>query len=373
LLCTGGGDQPIESGSHRIRPILCTPRSLPVLWRLNPLGSFPYWTRTIREHAAEADAVISLSPVMAVATRRALPHTPVLYCPTVLDRAEHPHARASVLQWFEKLAMRRAHALLFPAKATRDAAASLYGPLRRPSCVRPLGIDRDDIAAAGRSRRDLGIPADARLLLTIGLVNQNKGQLQIAEALRLLSRRDWIWAVIGDGPGIEAVRTVIREAGLDAQVRFVGSDAPIGDWLAAAAALIACSRIETFGLAIAEALSCGVPVVLPRSRSDGNPARTTGWALSPLADAVRDNGLGLTFERGDAASLAGAVSALLHDATERRAMSARSAAYADSQFRWDRYAAAAIELLARHTDVEPPTGLYQTDDTPAAPPLQLAR
>lgn len=346
LLCTGGPKTPIAAGARSVvQPIVCSPRSLPVLWRFNPLGTFPWWVNAIRERAADVDAVVALSPVMALATRRALPRMPVLYCPTVLDRVEHPNSRASLLQWFEKLALRRSHALLFPAHATQDAAAALYGPLRRPSAVRPLGVDAGDIPTAGRGRCELGVPDGVPLLLTVGLVNENKGQRHILEALRLMTQRDWTWAVVGDGPDLDELRETARRAGLKARVRLAGSDPAIGDWLAAADVLIACSRHETFGLAIAEALAVGLPVILPRDNIHG-PSSRAGWALSPLADVVQHGRLGHTFDRGDAASLAGAVAGLLDDPAERRAMSARAAAHARGEFRWDRYAAAALKLLA---------------------------
>ncbi len=347
LLCTGGPEEPIAAGARTVvHPIICEARSLPVLWRFNPLGAFPRWVNAIRERAAGADAVISLSAVMALATRRALPHTRVLYCPTVLDRAEHPQSRASVLQWFEKLAMRRSHALLFPARATRDAAASLYGPLRRPAVVRSLGVDLAEIKGSGRGRRELGVPESVPLLLTVGLVNENKGQRHILEALRLLANREWTWAVVGDGPDVIELREAAQQAGLIDRIRFIGSDPAIGDWLASADAFVACSRTETFGLAVAEALRFGAPAILPRDNARG-PCNDPAWTLSPLAESVEEGRCGVTFDRGDAASLAGAIAALLDDPTQRTAMSVRAAAYARAHFRWERYTAAALRLVLR--------------------------
>ena len=337
LLCTGDDERPHDPDYDEV--VAARPRSWPLLWRWPPLGSLPYWYRATARSTAQVDAVIALSPAMAVAARWVRHRAPVLYCPAVLDKVEHPLAPRSPLKWLERQAFRRSDAVLFTADAVRRAVEALYCRLRIPWDICPLGIDHDHALAVSRTRAQLGIPADARLLVTVGLVNENKGQRYIARALARCAEANWWWAVLGDGPDGPAIRRELRGSPIEQRTLFTGQDPRPADWLAAADLLIASSRHETFGLAIGEALQAGVPVVLPNDQ--------LGRALSPLAEAVTQHQLGRTFDRCDTASLCEAITHVLADQSELTEMGRRAAAYARSAFSWDRYAATALDLLTR--------------------------
>ena len=335
LLCTGGG----TAGDLDYDELLVRrPKAWPLLWRFPPLGSMPFWYRTMPRTTAHVDAVVALSPVMAVATRWALPQITVLYCPAILDRAAHPDTRQSPLNWFERQAFRRAQGVLFTSEAVREAAEVLYCSIRVPVGICPLGVDRHHALQVTKTRAELGIPPEARLLLTVGLVHENKGQRYIARALARCAKPDWWWAILGEGPDQARVRGALRGSVLEPRTLFVGREPNPGSWFAAADLLVASSRSETFGLAIGEALQAGLPVVIPN-----NQIRRT---LSPLAESVRKHGLGRTFDRRDTASLANALTAALGDDRELKKMGRRAAAFASANFSWDRYAANILELAA---------------------------
>lgn len=338
LLCTGDGGAASDPDYDEV--FACRPKAWPFLWRFPPLGSVPFWFRTVPRTTAHVDAVVALSPVPAVATRWALPEIPVLYCPAILDRVEHPNTRRSPVNWFEQWAFRRAQGVLFTSEAVREAAEVLYRPLRVPTGICPLGVDHDHALRVTRTRAELGIPPDARLLLTVGLVNENKGQRHIARALARCAQTNWWWAILGEGPDEVRVRSELRASIIEPRTLFVGQEPNPANWFAAADVLVASSRHETFGLAIAEALRAGLPVVIPKNQ--------IRWTLSPLAEPVRAHRLGYTFDRRDTGSLAQALTAVLGDDRELNEMGRRAAAFASANFSWDRYAAHVLELLARY-------------------------
>jgi glycosyltransferase involved in cell wall biosynthesis len=109
-----------------------------------------------------------------------------------------------------------------------------------------------------------------------------------------------------------------------ADVAFVGpvSFDRIADFYRRATVLAAPSMLpEPFGLPLAEALACGLPVVA--SRAGG------------MREIVSDGLDGHLIERGDVAGLAAALIHVLTDDTDRLRMRAFAAAKAEGQFGWD--------------------------------------
>ena len=334
VLCTGWSHGP---NNGRLGTIVARrPANLPLLWRWPPLGTLPSWVRTIRKHSAGADAIVALSAEMAVASRLARPRLPVVYCPTALNGCERPAGRLTSFQRCERSAFRRATGVLYPAPALREAVEELYGPLATPTAVCPLGVEGDHRTARAEKRAALGVPPDAFLLLTVGVLNANKGQVTVARTLANTAPANCWWVLVGDGPDRPAIEAALRGASLEARAVFVGNTPRVADWYAAADVLVSASRCETFSLVCAEALAAGLPVVLPANR--------LGSTLSPLAELVTAHQLGCTFEREQPETLAQALADLAADADERARMGARARELARTHFSWDRYADCVLEM-----------------------------
>jgi glycosyltransferase involved in cell wall biosynthesis len=297
----------------------------------------PYWVRAIRQSTRDVTGIVSLSPILTVATRRARPEIPVVYCPAALNACEQPAERLTLYQRLERQAFRRADAVLFPAEEVRDAVREHYGRSSGRSAVCPLGVDGERLEPAADPRRSFGIPADAFMLLTVGTINANKGQRQIARALAAAARCDWWWVVIGDGPERQVVIDSLRGSTMRERAVFVEEAARLGDWYAAANVLVSASRCETFGLVCAEALRTGLPVLVPENRP--------GAVLSPLAHTVMAAGLGRTYDRNSPAELLDALTALADDRAGRSDMGARAHGFARRHFSWQRYVECLESLL----------------------------
>ena len=91
--------------------------------------------------------------------------------------------------------------------------------------------------------------------------------------------------MVGDGPDRAAAEALARQAGVWADVRFIGKQEPVEEILSIADLFLMPSGSETFGLAALEAMACAVPVVssnvggLPELVVDGE----TGF-LCPVGD-----------------------------------------------------------------------------------------
>jgi glycosyltransferase involved in cell wall biosynthesis len=109
-----------------------------------------------------------------------------------------------------------------------------------------------DVAAAASAAP---VARDARQLVTVGRLMPYKNVALILEAMRQLP--DWRLTVVGDGPQRRQL-----QAQAPANVQFTGpvTEADKQAWLARATAFVF-AAVEDFGIAPAEALAAGTPVV----------------------------------------------------------------------------------------------------------------
>jgi len=141
-----------------------------------------------------------------------------------------------------------------------------------------------------------GVPPNARVLLSVSRLTQQKG---IDVAVRALAQlpEDMVLVVLGEGPERAALESLARELGVESRVFLLGRVPDVAAWLQRASVYVQPSRWEGFGLAVLEAMVCGLPVVatdvssLPELVVDGE----TGL-LVPVADV---EALALAIARAD--------------------------------------------------------------------------
>ena len=172
--------------------------------------------------------------------------------------------------------------------------------------VAPPGVHATDGVTRPRSDRDL---------LCVGVIAPHKGQDTLVRALGRIPEKDWSCEIVGSGERYPAYAADVadRARALGGRVRITGVLG--GDDLAEAyrrsAVLVAPSRVESAGMAIADARARGMPVIA---------ARTGG-----IPDALADGG-GLLVPPGDPDALAGALHAWMTDPDLRTRLRREAAA-----------------------------------------------
>ena len=196
--------------------------------------------------------------------------------------------------------------------------------------VVPNGIDLaqsaalDPAAARAEWRARLSVPADALLVGTVGDLSPVKGpDIFVRAAAHAVAHAACAATFIVAGEDHTDDQRMRRQLAdliathkLKERVRMLGRVDELAPFLTALDVYVSASRAEAFGLAMVEAMACGVPVVA--TATDG------------AREIVEDGVTGRLVPVGAVEALADAVVALLADADRRAAMgkAARAAAYA---------------------------------------------
>jgi glycosyltransferase involved in cell wall biosynthesis len=216
---------------------------------------------------------------------------------------------------------RQADAIITVSGHSRDALVSAGVPSDRIHVVRE-GVERPAIAPGGAEFWP--DPTGLRLLYLGRLETRKRPEVAIDALRRVRAERGATLVVAGEGPMKAALTGRVTQAGLDGAVRFTGRVSNRDKWALydSADLLLFPSRLEGFGLVVAEAQSRGVPVIAAHgtATSEAFEAGRTGL----LAEATGDAFAGAVFELADA---------------ERRAVMSAAAREHSARFNWDGCAA----------------------------------
>jgi len=154
-----------------------------------------------------------------------------------------------------------------------------------------------DAGARAEVRCELGITDDQFAFVTLGrLDNATKAYDILLRSFAPVCRQHGERALlvfIGDGPDRNKLIEMAEQLGINGQIKFIGYRKNPAHYLGAGDAYVCSSVIEGFGLATAEAMLCGLPVVA--TRVGANPEMIT-------------NGVsGILIEPGDPAAISGAM------------------------------------------------------------------
>ncbi len=205
--------------------------------------------------------------------------------------------------------------------------------VKAPVCVVPNGVD---LPAPGLLQREGQTDGRGeRTALFLSRLHPKKGLMELLEAWKSVSPTGWHLRVVGpDEAGYaDVVASAIRRLGLGQQVELAG---PVwGDEkqqaYAGADLFVLPSFSENFGMAIAEALAAGVPVITTRATPWGElETERCGWWIetgaAPLAEALR--------------------TACALSASELQAMGGRGRDLMARRYAWPAVAAAMLEVYS---------------------------
>ena len=167
---------------------------------------------------------------------------------------------------------RKAHAVLFTCEEERRLAATSYKPFVGRRVVVRYGIDDPPVGSPARQGSppigtELGL-AGKDTLLYLGRIHPKKGCAMLIEAFARIAARAPNLRLAMVGPGktawVRSLKQLATKLAVSDHVSWHGPIYGEGKWLVykQASAFILPSHMENFGMAVAEALSQGCPVLI---------------------------------------------------------------------------------------------------------------
>ena len=156
--------------------------------------------------------------------------------------------------------------------------------------VRYLGVDTERFAPDPSAReqwaRDFNIHPDEIVLSTVSYLRPFKNPQVLVHTCKELAKRKVAARlfVAGDGEMLAALKELSEQLGVEDRIHWLGNVPDPKSLLQASDIFLLASVGEAFGLVLAEAMACGVPIVGSRSGSlveivdDGR----TGFLATPL-------------------------------------------------------------------------------------------
>lgn len=245
-------------------------------------GYSPSLRLWLEQHAPGYDAVIvhGIWQYQSRAVRAACRKTGVPYFlfvhgaldPWFEQRYPVKHAKkAAYWRLFEHRNLRDARAVLYTCEEERLLARTSFRPYRAREAIVTVGIE----APTGEPtlQREAFLAAyphlrDKRILLFLGRLHPKKGADLLITAFSTVCQRDESLHLVVAGPdesGTAAqLQAQAKSVGVDDRVTWTGMLSGDAKWGAyrAADAFVLTSHSENFGIVIAEALACGLPVLI---------------------------------------------------------------------------------------------------------------
>lgn len=204
--------------------------------------------------------------------------------------------------------------------------------------VRYLGVDTDRFVPDPRARQEwvkrLSIPSDDLILSTVSYLRPFKNPQVLLKACKELRDRgiQVRLVVAGDGDMLSALKSLAERLEIADRVHWLGNVADPRSLLQASDLFVLASVGEAFGLVLAEAMACGVPVVGSRSGS--------------LTEVVEHGRTGLLSTPLDPVAFADAVERLGSDHRLRREMGAQAIERVKRYFAVDTAVEKTIEIYS---------------------------
>lgn len=135
-----------------------------------------------------------------------------------------------------------------------------------------IGIDmkkfHSGLVDSEEKRKELGIPSDAVLLLSVGELTPRKNHEVVIRALAKIQNSKQHYIIAGKGELEAKLKELVQRLGLTGRVHFLGFRTDVSELYQAADLFLLPSHQEGLSLALMEAISSGTPVVCSNIRGN---------------------------------------------------------------------------------------------------------
>jgi len=306
--------------------------------------TFPRPTTSALAHAEEVFATLPAGTVAVVDSlavgaipeilerhRARLRIVALMHLPLAADIGIEEEAAAQ-FAIAERRALGAASLVIVTGRATLPMIAAYDVPQVRVVVVEPGTKPAPVARGSGTSRVEL---------LSVGTLNPGKGYEELLDALTAVPSREWHLTCAGSlnrhPPTVARIRALIRDRELDDHVSLVGelSAGELEQCYDRTDVFVLATLRETYGMAVAEALAHGLPVV------------STSTGAIP---ALIGTDAGLLASPGDVQGLTNALSRVIGDADLRARLMEGARRVRPTLPRWDQQVAkiaVALESMSR--------------------------
>lgn len=125
-------------------------------------------------------------------------------------------------------------------------------------------------------RKELGIPEDAVVLLSVGELNKNKNHETV---LRAIEGMDVYYLIAGKGDKEEKLFEIAKEVGMQERVKLLGYRRDVDELLIASDIFVFPSFREGLSVSLMETMASGRPAVVSQIRGNNDLIDKNGGAL----------------------------------------------------------------------------------------------
>ena len=141
-----------------------------------------------------------------------------------------------------------------------------------------VGVDfskfnSSDIDVA-KKKQELGIKEGAKVILSVGELNENKNHEVVIRALAEIKEKNFVYLIAGKGHLKDYLEKLIDDKGLQGNVKLLGYRTDINELLKITDLFVFPSKREGLGLALVEAMASGVNCIASDNRGSRDLLKT---------------------------------------------------------------------------------------------------
>jgi len=154
------------------------------------------------------------------------------------------------------------------------AFAKRHMHAKRIEYVHGVGMNEKKLAPSALSReekkKELGVPEDAKVILSIGELNENKNHQVIIRALAKLCDANVHYLIAGKGKNEEPLKALAASLGVEKQVHLLGYRTDINEILRCSDVFCFPSHREGLSVALMESIAAGLPIICSKIRGNSD-------------------------------------------------------------------------------------------------------
>ena len=127
-------------------------------------------------------------------------------------------------------------------------------------------IALQDIYKGQQIRKELRIPLDAKVVLSVGEINKNKNHIIGIKALAKLKDPSIYYVICGRGSLLERLKKLAKEIKVEDKVIFAGYRTNVADFYRMADLFLFPSFREGLPVSLIEAMASGLPIIATKIR-----------------------------------------------------------------------------------------------------------